>query len=128
MIARELTECTPECIHFVLGVEIPREFPENIYVVRADIFAVASKDDLLRIIAEALEFPAYFGNNWDALDECLSDMSWAPAGAYALILNGAGNAWKLSPYAMGKFLMSWLYAHKQWSKINTPFHLILVMD
>jgi RNAse (barnase) inhibitor barstar len=34
------------------------------------------KLDLLRALAASLRFPDYFGWNWDALDECLRDLSW----------------------------------------------------
>src|SRR2546426_12769959 len=37
---------------------------------------VNSKDELLSFLAINLRFPDYFGRNWDALDECLSDLSW----------------------------------------------------
>src|SRR5262245_26914082 len=44
------------------------------------------KRDLLRALAHALKFPGYFGDNWDALEECLCDLSWldAPAGVVLL--------------------------------------------
>jgi RNAse (barnase) inhibitor barstar len=35
-----------------------------------------SKESLLVAIGRALDFPDYFGVNWDALEECLTDMSW----------------------------------------------------
>lgn len=37
---------------------------------------IATKDELLSCLAEKLSFPDYFGYNWDALYDCLSDLSW----------------------------------------------------
>jgi RNAse (barnase) inhibitor barstar len=35
-----------------------------------------SKEDLFNELKEKLSFPDYFGNNWDALYDCLCDLSW----------------------------------------------------
>jgi len=43
-----------------------------------------SKRALLQWYAVALSFPAYFGYNFDALEECLCDLSWLPAGRIVL--------------------------------------------
>jgi hypothetical protein len=40
---------------------------------------------LLDALSVALRFPAYFGRNWDALDECIQDLSWLPPGDVVLI-------------------------------------------
>jgi hypothetical protein len=32
----------------------------------------------------ALQFPDYFGNNWDAFDECISDLSWLNAESFLI--------------------------------------------
>lgn len=39
---------------------------------------VRTRADLFERFAEDLVFPAYFGRNWDAFEECLRDLSWLP--------------------------------------------------
>ena len=46
---------------------------------------VTDKASFLQAAAEALAFPAYFGHNWDAFEECLNDMAWSPAKGYVLL-------------------------------------------
>jgi hypothetical protein len=43
-----------------------------------------------RELAKALEFPSYFGYNWDALDECLGDVrSWLSQDAILVLVDQA---------------------------------------
>ena len=35
-----------------------------------------NKEQLLKALKEGLCFPDYFGFNWDALQDCITDLSW----------------------------------------------------
>ena len=45
------------------------------------------KRELLTLLARQLGFPDYFGCNWDALDDCLRDFGWVPAGKRIVIVH-----------------------------------------
>jgi hypothetical protein len=44
-----------------------------------------SKRTLMEAVAELLRFPDYFGENWDAFEECMRDLSWMPPGPIVLV-------------------------------------------
>lgn len=58
-------------------------------VLRVDLSGCANKGDFLARVAAGLEFPDWFGQNWDALADCLADMSGRPADGYVIILDHA---------------------------------------
>ncbi|MBW4720886.1 barstar family protein [Saccharothrix obliqua] len=47
-----------------------------------------SKSAALAAIGEAMDFPDYYGQNLDALFDCLTDLSWLPAGHHVLVWEG----------------------------------------
>jgi RNAse (barnase) inhibitor barstar len=47
-------------------------------VFRINIHHVRSKKQFLEHAAKALNFPEWFGGNWDALNDCLTDLDWVP--------------------------------------------------
>jgi RNAse (barnase) inhibitor barstar len=55
-------------------------------VYRVDLGGAKDKDALLERLALSLEFPDWFGHNWDALQDCLTDLSWQPAEGHIVIL------------------------------------------
>lgn len=63
---------------------------EGHLVRRINLAGCRDKHDLLQRIAAALQFPATFGANWDALADCLADLAWLPhAGGYAILFDHA---------------------------------------
>jgi len=45
---------------------------------------ISRKEQLLNHAATALRLPEDFGHNWDALEECLTDMEWVDADGYLI--------------------------------------------
>ena len=59
-----------------------------------DVVAISLRDErdrdrMLRALAQALAFPSWFGGNWDALEDCLADLSWRPDAGHMLLFEGA---------------------------------------
>lgn len=46
---------------------------------RIDATLVRTKAKLLGVIARELEFPSWAGRNWDALEDCVTDLGWIDA-------------------------------------------------
>jgi hypothetical protein len=55
-------------------------------VVTLDLDGVADKADFMERCVRALELPDWFGRNWDALEDCLSEL---PGNGYVLLFDQA---------------------------------------
>lgn len=128
------------CVHFLTGEEAAEvrralaggveeeeagEAPD-LRILTLDGAAVAGDAWLFARLAEAFAFPAYFGRNWDALDECLRDLSWLPAEGYVLFVEGARAFWERSGPTAGKLVETWLFAAEAWGWEGVSFHLVFV--
>ena len=51
-----------------------------------DVVAIEAATNLFDAMARALEFPDWFGGNWDALEDCLSDLAWRKGEGHVLLL------------------------------------------
>lgn len=54
----------------------------------ADITDAHGKGLVLAEMARVIGSPGWFGHNWDALADALSDLSWRKAPGYVLVLHG----------------------------------------
>ena len=66
-------------------------------LLRIDLKDVRDKTGLLRALASGLEFPEWFGGNWDALEECLTELGDAPRG-YVLLLDHCAELVEHAPH------------------------------
>ena len=62
-------------------------------VAQVDLAGGSDKDSVLRAFATALQFPQWFGGNFDALADSLGDLSWLAAEGYLLLLEHS-EAWR----------------------------------
>jgi RNAse (barnase) inhibitor barstar len=58
---------------------------------------ISDKDQFLKQVAVILRFPEYFGNNWDAFADCLTDMSWQEAEGFLILYDHFGPFAEHSP-------------------------------
>jgi hypothetical protein len=86
---------------------------------------VHDKAGFLAGIAAALAFPPYFGHNWDAFEEMVNDLSWAPAPGYVLLYDEVGQfacadpeRWAVAQDILGE-------AAGQWHAAGRPFFVLL---
>ena len=87
---------------------------------------------LLTEFARALDFPDYFGHNWDALEECLADLEWLPAKGYILLITDAAQLLPNDEEEYETFLEILSDAGEAWgsgqagmgARRATPFHVL----
>lgn len=92
-------------------------------VARIGLAGAAGKDALMDCVARALAFPRWFGGNWDALEDCLTDLSWSSAGGHVLLIEGAGD---LSGDERGIFIDILASAAAWWADRKRPFFAVFV--
>jgi RNAse (barnase) inhibitor barstar len=130
LLVQDLKQVRWECLHFVeSGDEVgllTNAGDGKVAVFEVNGACIESERDLLSALARAMEFPSYFGMNWDALDECLRDLSWRPAKGYVLVLRDAEQLWRRNGRLMGSLVGSWLFAAESWAKASVSFHLLFV--
>jgi len=75
------------------GFQVPllAAFPQtgSIVVARLSGIDLENDDNVYLAFYGAFSFPEYFGWNWDALSDCLRDLSWCPASRYLVLIDHA---------------------------------------
>ena len=89
----------------------------------AGLFAQFAPRRLGGRLVGALEFPQWFGGNWDALEDCLTDLSWASAGGHVLLIEGAAG---LPADESGIFTDILASAAAWWAGRGRPFFAVFV--
>lgn len=92
-------------------------------LARVDLAGVAAKEALLERLALALGFPDWFGANWDALEDCLADLSWRAGTGHVILLQRQG---ELPVDDLGVLVEVLGAAAEHWAGRGRPFFAIFV--
>jgi RNAse (barnase) inhibitor barstar len=85
-----------------------------------------SKDEFLDNAAAVLGFPDYFGRNWDAFADCLTDMSWAQGNGFLVAYAECHEFAKRSPDEFDTAIEIFKEAAEIWKKEGITFLVILL--
>jgi hypothetical protein len=98
---------------------------KGVRLFRIDGARLHNKRRFLAVAARAMRFPGWFGANWDAFDDCVTDLAWQPAGAYVVLL---GDMQRLATHAPRDFHVALIIleeAAQFWSESGVPFHVLV---
>lgn len=90
---------------------------------RIGLHGVSGKQALMRVLRGALGLPAGFGENWDALEDCLSDLSWRGAPGHVFVFEELDSL----PHDDTAMLFDVLSSAAEfWRGQGTPFFAVFV--
>jgi len=84
-----------------------------------DLNGVGGKTELLSALGKGLKLPEHFGDNWDALADCLEDSDWLGGHGMAIVLRHANQYgksyrtdWETLSEILGEAAEYWQERHK----------------
>ncbi|MFG1912407.1 barstar family protein [Kribbella sp. NPDC048928] len=93
-------------------------------------------DDLFQQYVREFRLPEYFGWNWAAFDECMTDLAWMPANGYLTVIDSADQvlADELDDRAtslrhlrgIGRYWSRAFALGPAWGRGEVAFHTVLV--
>ena len=90
---------------------------------RIALHDAADKRTLMARIAASLGFPGWFGENWDALEDCLTDLSWREAQGHVLVFEGFQF---LPDDVLGLLIDVLVGAAEFWAGQGKPFYAVFI--
>jgi hypothetical protein len=91
---------------------------------RVSLQGVAGKEGLLAAIAASLAFPGWFGANWDALEDCLTDLSWREAEGHVVVFTELAST--ALDDELGILIDVLASSAEYWAARGKPFFAVLV--
>ncbi len=97
--------------------------PEGWRVFVLDGEQITDKASLLKEAFQAMRLPRYFGRNWDAFEEMIRDLDWAPATGYVILFPHASKFVQSSDWHTAKSIFQNAVAY--WKEQNKPMYVLV---
>jgi hypothetical protein len=97
----------------------------GLHAAPVDFAGSTGKDDALARIAGALAFPEWFGGNWDALADCLGDLSWIGGEGLLLLFDEAWDWRERDGESFATLLDICGEAAQGWIRQRRPFWVVV---
>ena len=92
-------------------------------LAHVDLAGTQDKGALLERLAVALALPEWFGGNWDALEDCLTDLSWRAGTGHVILFKDQG---ALAADDLGVLLEVLAAAAEHWAGRGLPFFAVFI--
>ena len=86
---------------------------------------VRDKASFLSEAASTMRFPEWFGGNWDAFEDCITDLFWDAANGYVLFFDGPKLFARLNPSQWQTARSILESAVEYWKGEGKPFYVLL---
>ncbi len=86
---------------------------------------INNKEQFLRSAAQEMNFPDYFGANWDAFEDCLTDMSWHESNGFMILYDNFDGFAQDSPDGFKTMLGILHDTVDFWRSQKKPFFVVM---
>jgi RNAse (barnase) inhibitor barstar len=97
-------------------------------VVPVRLVAARDKNAVLNAIAKALQFPDYFGHNWDAFYDCLLDLNHGDGAGTLLVLREASGFARAEPEEFAAAVDTLADAADYWRGENKALLVVVELE
>lgn len=90
--------------------------------------SITNKKEFFKAAKDVMRLPSYFGENWDAFEECISDLSWLNSTGYIFIYDYTSCFFSGNPrdeFILKDILLAARINHEQ---EGVPFEFILASE
>lgn len=99
----------------------------DLCVLEIDGREATTREGLFVSLAESFRFPEYFGHNWDAVEECLGDLSWLRATRFLLVIRHGNAMWDAEPAIARQLTEVWSTVAKSRARDGVRLAMLFIV-